>query len=297
MKRLNELKNKFLCLPKKKKIQLSISVTLTALLMIALPTVAWFVSGKKTSSMIKVNAPTVLTIGAGADDASDMINLADINVEERVGDRRVVEGEYVFAVRGKYLSAYDLQIARTTNIPFKYEIYRVSNIEKTDDGNDENENAELLNGLGTDDTDLSESLSDGSYNGTSYLIAEYTSSGAKKYYYPYLSSTLLSGEYLNDKDKAETIAVGGSTKIGDGDENVNKDETFHERNYTVGENTTYDYVNEYAEPLYWQEKNIQVNYKKDNGDFVDYYVLKITWTEDFSNNKETDMIYITARRH
>lgn len=295
MKRLNELKNKYFNLPIKKKIQLTISVALTAALMISLPVLAWFANSKKMSSMIRVNAPTVLTIGAGADDASDMIDLADINVEEKVGITRVTEGDYVFAVKGKYLSAYDLQIARTTNIPFQYKVYRVSNVVKTDDGNDDNENADLLHGLGTSDADLATSLANGEYNGNHYIVAEYTSSEGTKYYYPYLNGTVIDGEYLNPKDKSDPIAVGGLTKIGDGEENINNDETFHKRNYTITENTTYDNVNEYAEPLYWQATNTAVNYKIDNGDFVDYYVLKIIWTENFSNNKETDMIYITAR--
>ena len=243
--------------------------------------------------MVKVNAPTVLTIGAGAADNSEMIDLANIDVERKVGSTRVFEGEYVFAVRGKYISAYDLQIARTTNIPFTYEVYRVSKVEKQ--GGEEN----LRNGLGTTNSVTNTALNDGSYNGTVYKTADYTSADSVLYYYPYIdsgvNSTMLSGDFLNDKTKTGTI--GGDVPIGDGEESINQNETFHKHNYGTGANTTYDNVNEYAEPLYWQALNIPVNYKSDTGDFVDYYVLKLKWTSQFSNNKETDMIYITARRH
>lgn len=297
MKKIYDLKDRIKHLPKNKKIQLSISVASTAVLMLALPTFAWFANSKKTASMIKVNAPTVLTIGAGSDDSSDMINLAEINVEETVGETRVTEGNYVFAVKGKYLSAYDLQIARTTNIPFTYEIYRVSNVEKTDNDDNSDEDANLLNGLGTTDSDLKNSLNSGSYDGNRYIIAEYISSSDQIFYYPYQLSNKVDGEYLNDQNKSISIAPSGTAKIGSGSEKISNDETFHQHNYNVSNSETYDNVNEYAEPLYWQKENLAVNYKKDNGEFVDYYVLKIIWTEDFYNNKETDMIYITARRH
>lgn len=294
MKKIDTLKDKALLLPKRKKIQLATSAVLTAVLMISLPTFAWFANNKKTASMIKVNAPTVLTIGAGSDDASDMINLSEIDVEETVGISRVTEGNYVFAIRGKYLSTYDLQIARTTNIPFKYEIYRVSKVEKTNNNNSADEDLSLLNGLGTNNAGFANGLKDGSYNGTRYNLAEYTSSKSEKFYYPYTGDPV-TGIYLNGADKSVSIAENGTAKIGSGTVNIDENETFHKHNYGSG-SSTYDNVNEYAEPLYWQKKGLNVNYKKDTGDFVDYYVLKITWTEDFSNNKETDMIYITARR-
>ena len=81
--------------------------------------------------------------------------------------------------------------------------------------------------------------------------------------------------------------------------------SFHERNY--GDNKTddsgnitvetYPYVNVYAEPLYWQVKNIPVTGQLGDAGFVDYYVLKIKWEgKGLTNTKETDMIYITARK-
>jgi hypothetical protein len=34
----------------------------------------------------------------------------------------------------------------------------------------------------------------------------------------------------------------------------------------------------------------------DNNRFVDYYILTISWDEGAKNDKETDMVYLTAGR-
>lgn len=57
----------------------------------------------------------------------------------------------------------------------------------------------------------------------------------------------------------------------------------------------------YAEPLYWQTANPIIanddNYDEDDSEssFLNYYVLRITWGDDVKNDKETDLIYITAQ--
>jgi len=285
MRKLKDLYSKYKQLSKKKRIQIIISASLTVLCMISFPVAAWFANYQKTGGMIKVNAPTVLTIGAGADDVSDMINLSNIDVEQTVDGDRITEGKYVFAVKGKYLSSYDLQISRTTNIPFTYEIYRVSVIDSLTGVTDTEKLASLSKGFGTTDKNVKDTLINNHYS-----IAEYESSEGIKYYYPFLKyedagnmGTFVNGTYLNDK---------GEPIIGNG-EKVLGSSTFHAHNYD-----TYNNVNEYVEPLYWQKKEISVNDAgRVDANFTDYYVLRILWTEDFKNTKETDMIYITARRH
>lgn len=56
---------------------------------------------------------------------------------------------------------------------------------------------------------------------------------------------------------------------------------------TFGEYSS-DYVQKYAEPVYWQSSSV----KKDAA--IDYYVLKVTWPAGLANNKETDLIYLTV---
>ena len=295
---MNKLKEKINMLPKKKKILFFFASILTLVLLVITPIFAWFMNDRRIESMIKVNAPTVITIGSGAGDAAEMINLSRINVEETIGSGgRVLEGTYVFSIQGKYLSAYDLQIARTTNIPFEYEIYRVSSVEVEGD--------DLAGkGWGTTSQAVMNGMKNGSYDGTKYEIADYLALNGSIYYYPYVKTEAgsessdyqkygkIAGNYLNPRneysDLAEkTLPIGNpNTNLGEG--------TFHSHNYS-----SYTLVNKYAEPLYWQAINLPINTdgRLDNGHFIDYYVLKIIWTDNFSNNKETDMIYITARRH
>lgn len=69
---------------------------------------------------------------------------------------------------------------------------------------------------------------------------------------------------------------------------------YHEKTYEK-----YGNVQISAEPLYWktasQEKLPDEKQKPDkNGNYVNYYILHITWDETVQNNKETDMIYIMA---
>ena len=64
-----------------------------------------------------------------------------------------------------------------------------------------------------------------------------------------------------------------------------------------------------AEPLYWlahenglnvmnpNPKNVQTNTTTGTSYFCDYYVIKISWAPNtVINDKETDMIYLTASR-
>ena len=233
MDKKRTLKEKFLKLNKRKKIQICFAVSLTILLIISLPVAAWFADQKRIESMVKINAPTVLSIGSGGNDTAEMINLSNIDVEKKIGDVLITEGDYVFAVRGKYLQAYDLQISRTTNIPFTYEIYRVSSVKGIEGEND------LGKGFGTTSAETAQALKDSA----NYQVAKYISSNGTTYYYPYSVGTgsvtttlLLSGSYLNDttNSKSEIIA----------------NNTYHARNYG-----TYTKGNEYAEPLYWQAGN------------------------------------------
>ena len=80
------------------------------------------------------------------------------------------------------------------------------------------------------------------------------------------------------------------------------------RSYDVGTNG--DNVQQYANPAYWIKRGIVVHsIQKQDGGFTHPYVLRISWImstsiddeareEDLDivqNNKETDMIYITAK--
>lgn len=277
---MKKIQLKWKGLSRSKKIQASAAAVVTLVLVIGLPVFAWFTSERKTATVIKINAPTTIKIGAGNEEPVEMIDLSNINVEERLDDEnktRITEGTYVFCVTGKYLSKYDLQIARTTNIDFDYELYRVDSK--------------------TYEDVISKGITEKPTVGSGYEIAEYKSElDGNTYYYPYQISdstddktqgnVTVKGGFLNDK------ADENGHTIGNGEENIGGGTTFHTHNYS-----SYDKVNEYAEPLYWQATGLPVTGQVGDAGFVDYYVLKIKWeNKNLTNNKETDMLYITARK-
>lgn len=267
-------------LSRSKKIQAFAAAVVTLVLVIGLPVFAWFTSERKTATVIKINAPTTIKIGAGNEEPVEMIDLSNINVEEYLDEESKTlktEGTYVFCVTGKYLSKYDLQIARTTNIDFDYELYRVDSAKYE---------AVITHGIKSKPA---------AENG--YEIAEYKSElDGNTYYYPYQISAstddktqgnvTVQGGFLNDKTDENNHT------IGDGEEKIDGSTTFHAHNYE-----DYGHVNQYAEPLYWQVKGLPVTGQVGDAGFVDYYVLKIKWeNKNLTNNKETDMLYITARK-
>ena len=93
-----------------------------------------------------------------------------------------------------------------------------------------------------------------------------------KHYYK--KDTELLGAYLNQD---------GETKIAN--------DTLHDKSYG-----TYSSVQKNAEPLYWQStESITPTTATGEKGFVDYYILEVSWENgEVPNDKETDMVYITA---
>lgn len=98
---------------------------------------------------------------------------------------------------------------------------------------------------------------------------EYIDESGNAHYYT-KNGDALSGSYLNPNGK---IA----------------DRSLHGKSYGG-----YNEVQKNAEPLYWQTTNEIQPTKNNLSGFLDYYILEIRWNEDVSNNKETDMVYLTA---
>lgn len=90
-------------------------------------------------------------------------------------------------------------------------------------------------------------------------------------YYSY--STAMGGNYLN-KDATTGLAITDT-------ENA---KSKHEITYG-----SYNHVQKNAEPLYWQSNSVAVESAN-----RDYYVLEIHWGPGLTNNKETDMVYLTV---
>lgn len=121
---------KFRKLEKKKKLQLVIAVSLSVVLLVALPVYAWFTHKRSVALTTKINAPTQLYITAGNKESVANLEMADIDVEN--GSYK----DFVFGIGGTDVQQYQIQLAHTTNIPFEYEIYRAKSVQEADKDDD-----------------------------------------------------------------------------------------------------------------------------------------------------------------
>lgn len=98
------------------------AVAAAALALVVLPVFAWLYMQRSMETITKVNMPYALLIGAGDAKPIQQLQLSNIDVS---GTQKYKD--VVFCVYSEKPSkSYDLQLAHTTNIGFKYEIYKAS---------------------------------------------------------------------------------------------------------------------------------------------------------------------------
>lgn len=218
----------------KKSKTITLSVLIITML-VTVPVLAWFYYNRSMQSVAMIKLPDDLTIGEGEMNSSLEIDLSQIDVSNGTSK------DIVFCVYSKFGHAYNLQLAHTTNIGFKYTIY----------------------------------MAEQSEGGT------YSDNAGKKYQQKTEgTSAELPGRYLN-KDENKGTATSA----------------YHNKTYTNG-TTVYqsEKVQKNAEPLYWKTtKSINFPETKENGYYINYYILNISWDGlNLTNNKETDMVYLMA---
>lgn len=249
-------------LNKAQKIEALIASFLTMALLIAVPVYAWFAYSNNAETMTKVKEPDNLDIRAGNFHPIINFDLNGINIEDMAEKN---QAEYrVFSVSaGDYKIDYKLQLAYTTNIPFKYTLYSAT--WKQD-------------------------------------VTEATALPTYVEYHP-----------LNDPDTKSYYEIGAEITLtplnADADNSGTYGRTIAKHDGTIYEKT-YDGADDdpeiYAVPMYLQTGRITPTNKEENEH--DYFVLKIEWDEDAANqgftkwnkaenNKETDIICITASRY
>ena len=175
--------------------------------------------------------------------------------------------DVVFCIRGNSVSFYRLQLAYTTNNQFTFEIYRAQ--------------------LATNSTP--QSTLDNAIGTVTYQTHPEVGNPVSQTYYIPANSTPIAGELINGK----------TSKLAYDYDDVPASGYLNLHGETYG---TYDSVNDYAEPLYWQSGRandtsipVLVGDKDINNNFVHYYILRISWQAGRTNDKETDIIYISAR--
>ena len=243
------------------KVQLIIAILCT----MAVPAFAWFVYQDRIETFSKIKEPPSINLASGGDDPALYISLENIDVSKSTVKY------IVFSVEpGKY-SAYDIQLSHTTNIPFTYELYRIQE----------------------DDKGLIE------------YIDHTRDVNAEEMTIKYKIMTMPKGTAawkVELKDINPDKKTTGRTLGVEND--LNK---YNRKNYADTDN-----VNQYVKPIYSVARRVpQLNENEDGSSARDYFAIKITWTQGANNstesdanywnnaynNKETDLIYISAKQN
>ncbi len=260
---MRKIKEWFTNLPRSKKVQVLLASTFTLALLVVAGVLAWFANQQQIESMTKVKSPPTLNLAAGHEDGVSGVELKGIDVTKGTavaGQADTYYKDYVFSVEPGKITTYDLQIAHTTNIPFEYSLFRAK---------EDSEGDIVYTAL--DETEYKYSIMVGTVGGVSQDI------------------TLTA---INPDD-ASTGRVLGE------EDNLPSDR----KNYESG-----DTANIYAEPIYSIARDIRRNdVSVDGTEGRDYFVLRLTWTVKDTldsgdnewnyayNNKETDIVYISAQ--
>ena len=280
----------FKALSRRKKVGVGIASVLTAALVVSIPVAAWFINQRKLADLQYVNSPSKLYIRAGHDEESQYIDLSNVQVTATSDTAKY----YVFAVTGSNATYYNLQLAYTTNNQFEYFLYPA-----------------------TENTGIAPA-------GTAMPYVQYTAhddSGTSGNFYYTVDSLVITGQedgapvadMYKIIDKTEVTRQGTAHKVEAGF--LNKDGTLIKatksavgtRNYhneTYGNTIATDKVQDCAEPLYWQARNIKSGMNPTDRTITDYYILEVNWAKTkaevehaggtFTDNRETDVIYISV---
>ena len=259
---MNKLIQKFNKLNNIQKVEFVLASLLTLALMVGIPVFAWFSSVNKMETMTKVKEPENLDIRAGHYHSIINFELSDINIEE-MGKNGTAEYRVFSVSAGDYKIPYVLQLAHTTNIPFKYSIYHATEV--ATDGEDTVPYKPLYK-------DPDDPTTDG--------ITYYYKIGEK------VTLTALKAESENEDYYGREIAKKG--------------DSYYNRTYDKGDNAEIYAVPKYLQSgtitpsdkggdthdyfvlkIEWDEEAAATNFTK--------------WNKA-ENNKETDMIYIAASR-
>ena len=246
----------------KKKTVLLFTLAATGLILVGVIVYAWFFYKRQLDTLTWIKTPIRLEIGSGNNHDIAYLDMGSIDADTQ--DHSM---NYVFCVYGEPIDMYSLQLAYTTNIPFYYEIYRAQ--------------------LST-----SGQATTGNIVNVPFTYTDNSGEHTENFTYDKSSTPVISAMPLSKMNEAE-IKKHQSHNLSYGDEN--------------GQNAIdSSKVQKNAEPLYWlaSENNLDMLNPKNKGKnvfggdcFCDYFVLHVYWDENtVSNDKETDMVYLTVSR-
>ncbi len=280
---MKKILSKFKKLSHREKIGFVIAMLLTVSLTVIMPVLAWFSKQRRLADLQYVNSPTKLYITAGHLEEAKYIDLSDIQVTASTDTAKY----YVFAVTGTNAAYYNLQLAYTTNNQFEYFLYPAQEHEGNAPANTTMPYVSYTahNDTGTDgnfyytvDTSV---VGDGTLSAAACKITDKTVITRQE-----IQSTIES-VFLNQEG---TLIKADKTDSLHGD--------------TYGNDFSVTQVQDCAEPLYWQIRNIKSGMNPTTRELKDYYILEVNWAKTkaeferqkipFIDNGETDVIYISV---
>ncbi len=276
------IKEKLSNLPHKRLIGVATAILLT----VPLPAYAWFSSHRQLGDMQYVDSPTELYITAGNGEDLKYLDLTGIQVT----DANVDQMYYVFGVKGSDASGYNLQLAYTTNNQFEYFIYPAK---------ETNASNYLV--------DYTTHNDDGTLGDPVYYTIDTEHINNENVNYSgnasFPDSVLWTGSVVRNQTSPESVTTAFLNLDVNGKDAENKDAikaTDTEHDNTYGD---YDNVQDHAEPLYWQVRDIKSNMNPTTKEVMDYYILEVNWkktksvvgAENLKNDRETDVLYIAIK--
>lgn len=246
------------------------AAVLLTLVLVTSTVYAWLNTSRRLAAITHVTDPTAIFITAGHQEEIKYLNLGGIDVEEGgaplPGDSGKKYRDYVFCIKGIGVISYKIQLAHTTNNQFEFKLYAAT--ETAGDPLAGNQGAVPF--IIHDPLESDASIPDAAGNPANVSVGDtiYYSipSGAAEI--PMTPLNKKSGELLGKNDD------GYYTKTYDG--------------YSASK------VNEYAVPIYWHTVNA-IGVDASDIEFYDYYILRVVWPADAKNDKETDILYISAK--
>ena len=285
---------------KGRKLQIAAAAVGTVILFSALPISAWFHQQREIARFQNIKAPDLLYLTAAHREQAKLLEIDTIDVEKY--DTMTVSGsptqvrrvykDYVFCVAGEYVSSFTLQIAHTTNNPFIFEVYNATPSLESVPGSIAGRDYSYIAQDLYDNSEL-ESIAEHPIlrDGQQSTVQE----GDLVYY---TAGTKIDGAYINRS--ISEPAAGETRPYADYITPANN--SYELKSYDSG-----DLVQINAEPAYWQKTGLRTK-AEDDGQattigsiarepFYREFVLRIIWPDDEQviNNKETDIIYITAK--
>ena len=227
----------------------------------AMPVYAWLVRGRRAAGVAEIDDPTSIYINAANKEDIRFLYMSGIDLETggtthpTIADSKYKD--FIFCVRGVDVNAYKLQLAYTTNNQFEFELFHATK------------------------------AASGAAPGDAFVVVPYETHPdrvAQDYYVSAANGTPITGHFLNRMTAVEA----------DGKILAYTNDTYEQQTYGTYGNTA-GHINEYAYPIYWQANDAIHTTPDENNEFCDYYVLRVIWSNDRRNDKETDIIYITAR--